>query len=341
MTDVAEQVSCPDSGEVRSMNFLQASFDAFDVALSSDPSVFLFGEDIVDPVGGVTKMTKGLSTKFGLDRVRTTPISEQAMIGAAIGAGLAGMRPVVEIMLMDFLGVCLDQVTNHAAKLRYMTGGRTNVPITIRTMVGGGSGNGAQHSQSLESWLTNVPGLKVVCASNPADGKGLLLSSIFDDDPCVVMEMSRVIFHKQKVDVPLGDYRVPIGKATVCRAGSDITIVTWGRVVNDALLAAEELAADGVDAEIIDLRTLVPMDLETVLTSVAKTRRVVVAHAAVQFGGYGAEIASQITEHLFGDLAAPVRRLGAPYAPTPAGPLEADYVPTKDKILAAVRSTVR
>nr|WP_280218366.1 transketolase C-terminal domain-containing protein [Nocardia neocaledoniensis] len=319
------------------MNFLQACSDAFDVALSSDPSVFLLGEDIADPVGGVTKLTKGLSTKFGMDRVRPTPISEQAIIGAAIGAGLAGMRPVAEIMLMDFLGVCLDQLTNHAAKLRYMTGGRTNVPITVRTMVGGGSGNGAQHSQSLESWLTNVPGLKVVCPSNPVDGKGLLLSSIFDDDPCVVMEMSRVIFHKQKMDVPLGDYRVPIGKAKICRPGSDATIICWGRTVNDALLAAEDLAAQQIQAEIIDLRTLVPLDLETILASVSKTKRVVVAHAAVQFGGYGAEIASQITEHLFGDLAGPVVRLGAPYAPTPAGPLEADYVPTAEKIAAAVR----
>ncbi|MEU1957292.1 alpha-ketoacid dehydrogenase subunit beta [Nocardia rhamnosiphila] len=324
----------------RQMNFLQACSDAFDVALSSDPSVFLLGEDIADPVGGVTKLTKGLSTKFGLDRVRPTPISEQAIIGAAIGAGLAGMRPVAEIMLMDFLGVCLDQLTNHAAKLRYMTGGRTNVPITIRTMVGGGSGNGAQHSQSLESWLTNVPGLKVVCPSNPIDGKGLLLSSIFDDDPCVVMEMSRVIFHKQKMDVPLGDYRVPIGKAKVRRSGADATIITWGRTVNDALLASEDLAAQGIEVEIIDLRTLVPLDLETILTSVAKTKRVVVAHAAVQFGGYGAEIASQITERLFGELAGPVVRLGAPYAPTPAGPLEAEYVPTSEKITAAVRGVL-
>ncbi len=324
-------------GQTRPMNFMQAYADAFDFALSSDPTVFLLGEDIADPVGGVTKLTKGLSTKFGLDRVRPTPISEQAMIGAAIGAGLAGMRPVVEIMLMDFLGVCLDQLTNHAAKLRYMTGGRTNVPITIRTMVGGGSGNGAQHSQSLESWLVNVPGLKVVCASNPLDGKGLLLSSIFDDDPCVVMEMSRVIFHKQAADVPVGDYRVPIGKASIRRAGSDVSIISWGRVVNEAMVAAEELAGQGIQAEIIDLRTLVPLDVETVIDSVARTGRAVVAHAAVKFGGFGAEIASQLTEHLFGELKAPVVRLGAPYAPTPAGPLEADYVPTAARIAAAVR----
>jgi pyruvate/2-oxoglutarate/acetoin dehydrogenase E1 component len=323
------------------MNFLQAYGDAFDFALSSDPGVFLLGEDIADPVGGVTKLTKGLSTKFGLDRVRPTPISEQAMIGAAIGASLAGMRPVVEIMLMDFFAVCLDQIANHAAKLRYMTGGRTNVPITIRTMVGGGSGNGAQHSQSLESWLVNVPGLKVVCPSNPLDGKGLLLSSIFDDDPCVVMEMSRVIFHKQKMDVPLGDYRVPIGQASVRRSGPDISIISWGRVVNEALTAADELAAEGIAAEVIDLRTLVPLDMATIAGSVAKTGRAVIAHAAVQFGGFGGEIASQLTERLFGELKAPVVRLGAPYAPTPAGPLEADYVPTASRIAATVRAQLR
>ncbi len=341
MTQLTAAAEPARTAETRTMNFLQACGDAFDFALSSDPSVFLLGEDIADPVGGVTKLTKGLSSKFGLDRVRPTPISEQAMMGAAIGSALAGMRPVLEIMLMDFLGVCLDQLTNHAAKLRYMTGGRTNVPITVRTMVGGGSGNGAQHSQSLESWLTNVPGLKVVCASNPLDAKGLLLSSIFDDDPCVVMEMSRVIFHKQKMDVPVGDYRVPIGQARIAREGADVTIISWGRVVNEALPAAEELAREGIDAEVIDLRTLVPLDLPTILDSVSKTRRAVVAHAAVQFGGYGAEIASQITEHLFGELSGPVLRLGAPYAPTPAGPLEADYVPTTAKIVAAVRKAVQ
>jgi pyruvate/2-oxoglutarate/acetoin dehydrogenase E1 component len=341
MTQLATGHAGLDAVATRPMNFLQAYSDAFDFALSSDPGVFLLGEDIADPVGGVTKLTKGLSTKFGLDRVRPTPISEQAMIGASIGASLAGMRPVVEIMLMDFFAVCLDQIANHAAKLRYMTGGRTNVPITIRTMVGGGSGNGAQHSQSLESWLVNVPGLKVVCPSNPLDGKGLLLSSIFDDDPCVVMEMSRVIFHKQKMDVPLGDYRVPIGQASVRRSGADISIISWGRIVNEALTAADELADEGIAAEVIDLRTLVPLDIATITESVAKTGRAVVAHAAVQFGGFGGEIASQLTERLFGELKAPVVRLGAPYAPTPAGPLEADYVPTASRIAATVRAQLR
>ncbi|KAA9164081.1 alpha-ketoacid dehydrogenase subunit beta [Amycolatopsis acidicola] len=319
------------------MNFIEASHDALEYALASDPSVFLLGEDIHDPIGGVTKMTKGLSTKYGLERVRPTPIAEQAIVGAAVGAALAGMRPVGEIMLMDFFAVCLDQVTNHAAKLRYMTGGRTNVPITLRTMVGGGNGTGAQHSQSLEAWLAHTPGMKVVCASNPLDAKGLLLSSIFDDDPCVVMEMSRVIFHRQKNEVPLGDYRVPLGKARIARPGSDVTIVSWGRVLNESLLAADALAEDGVSAEVIDLRTLVPLDITTVLESAAKTRRVVVAHAAVEFGGFGAEIASQVNEELFGELLAPVRRVGAPFAPTPGGPLEAHYVPDAKRAAETVR----
>jgi pyruvate/2-oxoglutarate/acetoin dehydrogenase E1 component len=317
------------------MSFSQAYRDALAFALESDPSVVLLGEDIADPAGGVTKLLRGLSTRFGVQRVRSTPISEQAIVGAAIGASLGGMRPVAEIMLMDFLGVCLDQLANHAAKLRYMTGGRSHVPITIRTMVGGGGSNGAQHSQSLESWLTNVPGMKVVCPSNPLDGKGLLLSSIFDDDPCIIMEMSRVIFHPQKMVVPRGDYRVPLGVAEVRRAGTDVTIVSWGRTLNDALIAADELAELSVSAEVIDLRSLVPLDIQTVLTSAAKTTRVLVVHAGVQFAGFGAEIASQVTENLFDTLSCPVRRLGAPYAPTPAGPLEASYVPTASTITSA------
>ncbi|WP_230989921.1 alpha-ketoacid dehydrogenase subunit beta [Rhodococcus oxybenzonivorans] len=324
--------------QFQEMNFQQACLDAFDYALSTDPSVFMLGEDIADPAGGVFKMTKGLSTKFGTERVRATPIAEQALIGTAIGAGLAGMRPIVEIMLMDFFGVAMDQIANHAAKLRYMSGGRTAVPITIRTVVGAGRGNmGAQHSQSLEAWLANVPGLKVVCASNPLDAKGLLLSSIYDEDPCVVMEMSRVVFDPQKRDVPVGDYRVPLGRASIARPGADLSIITYGRAVLDALEAAEALAAEGVDVEVVDLRSLVPLDISTVLQSVAKTKRAIVAHAAVQFGGFGAEVSSQIHEELLGELHKPVRRLGAPYAPTPGGPLEAQYVPDAARMIQAAR----
>jgi pyruvate dehydrogenase E1 component beta subunit len=323
------------------MNFMEASHDAFDVALSSDPTVFMLGEDIMDPIGGVTKITKGLSTKYGLDRIRPTPISEQAIIGAAIGAALAGMRPIAEIMLMDFLGVCLDQIANHAAKLRYMTGGRTNVPMTIRTLVGGGNRNGAQHSQSLEMWLAHVPGLKVVCASTPTDAKGLMLSSIFDDDPVVVMEVGRIIFNKAREDVSLGDFRIPLGKAKVSRTGSDVTLVGWGRTALDALACAEELAGKGISVEVVDLRTIVPVDMPTVLESVARTRRLAIAHAAVEFGGFGAEIASQVHKEMFGQLAAPVLRMGAPYAPTPTGPLEAAYIPGVERMVREVRQLVQ
>lgn len=322
----------------RVMNFQQACWDGFDYALGADPAVMLLGEDIADPSGGVFKMTKGLSTKFGTDRVRNTPIAEQAIVGAAIGAGLAGLRPVAEIMLMDFFGVAMDQIANHAAKLRYMSGGRTHVPITLRTVVGAGRGNmGSQHSQSLESWLVHVPGLKVVCASNPADAKGLLLSSIFDDDPCVVMEMSRVMFDPQKHHVPEGDYRVRLGSARIARPGTHLSIITYGRAVLDSLEAATALAEEGIDVEVVDLRSLVPLDITTVLDSVAKTGNAIVAHAAVTFGGFGAEIAGQIHEHLHGQLRKPVRRIGAPYAPTPCGPLEAHYAPDAARIAETAR----
>jgi acetoin:2,6-dichlorophenolindophenol oxidoreductase subunit beta len=319
----------------RALNFVGALNDALDVALGLDPTVFLLGEDIADPIGGVAKVTNGLSTKYGPDRVRATPISEQAIVGAAIGAGLAGLRPVAEIMLMDFFAVCMDQVANHAAKLRYMSGGRTNVPITLRTLVGGGA-FGAQHSQSLEGWLMNTPGIKIACPSTPLDAKGLLLSCIFDDDPCVFMESARLMRGGDTVDVPAGDHRVPLGEADVKRDGSDITLITWGRIVPEALAAAEALHAHGTSVEVVDLRCLVPLDLPTVLTSVAKTKLAVVAQAGVAFAGPCAEIASLVTEHLFGELEAPVVRLGAPAVPFPAGPIGAHVVPTAAQISHAV-----
>jgi pyruvate/2-oxoglutarate/acetoin dehydrogenase E1 component len=321
--------------DTQALGFVAALNDALDVALGLDPEVVLIGEDIADPIGGVAKVTNGLSTKYGTDRVRATPISEQAIVGAAIGAGLAGMRPVAEIMLMDFLAVCMDQVANHAAKLRYMTGGRTNVPITLRSMVGGGA-LGAQHSQSLEAWLMTTPGIKVVCPSGPLDAKGLLLSCIFDDDPCFFLESARLMRGGEPADVPRGDFRIPLGRAELKRAGDDVTVISWGRLVPEALAAADTLAERGISAEVVDLRSLVPLDLPTVLRSVSKTRRAVVVQAGVQFAGPSAEIASLITEELFGDLAAPVRRLGAPFVPFPAGPIGAGVVPTAPHIVDAV-----
>lgn len=316
--------------------FSDAVCQALELAMEADPSVLLLGEDIEDPIGGVMKGTRGLSTKYGRERVRNTPISEQAIVGAAIGASLAGMRPVAEIMLMDFFAVAMDQVANHAAKLRYMSGGRTNVPITIRTSVGGGRQFGAQHSQSLEAWLMHVPGLKVVVPSTPQDAKGLLTTCIFDDDPCIVMETMSLLFTRGPL--PPGRYGIPLGTAEVKRPGSDLTIVTWGWQVPESLAAAEVLAAEGAEVEVIDLRTLVPYDLDAVLSSVARTKRLLVVHAATRFAGPGAEIAATVSHELFGDLACPVERLGAVYSPVPyATELETLHYPERGRIAETVR----
>lgn len=324
-------------GDTETMTFCAAVNHTLDLALGADERVFLMGEDIHDPAGGVVKATAGLSTKYGLDRVRPTPISEQAIVGAAIGASLAGMRPVAEIMINDFLAVCMDQVANHAAKLRYMSGGRTNVPITIRTLTAGNVGSfGAQHSQSLEAWLTHVPGLKVVFASTPADAKGLLTSCIEDNDPCVFFESMRLYFTPGQV--PTGHYTIPLGLADVKREGSDLTILSWGWALAEALAAAEQLAEDGVNAEVIDLRSLVPLDRQTILSSVAKTRRALVTHSAVQFCGFGAELAALIDGELHGDLAAPVARVGAKYSPIAFSQnLEALHFPNAAAIYQAAR----
>jgi 2-oxoisovalerate dehydrogenase E1 component len=328
--------SIADAGK-RNLTFSQAVNEALDLALTRDPRVVLFGEDIADPAGGVLKVTYGLSTKHGRHRVRPTPISEQAIIGAGIGAALAGMRPVPEIMINDFLMVCMDQVANHAAKLRYMSGGRTNVPMTIRTVTAGFVGSfGAQHSQSLEAWLAHSPGLKVVYPSSPYDAKGLLLECIDDEDPCVFIESARLYF--TPAPVPEGEYRVPLGVADIKRAGKDLTIIAWGWPVADALAVAGKLAKDGIEAEVLDPRTLVPLDKEAIVKSVAKTRRALVVHAAVEFGGFGAEIAALIHSRLHGELAAPVARVGGAYSSIPfAQSLESLHFPTQDRIEKAAR----
>jgi acetoin:2,6-dichlorophenolindophenol oxidoreductase subunit beta len=310
---------------------------ALDLALASDPSVILLGEDVADPAGGALKVTRGLSTKHGVARVRDTPISETAIVGAAIGAALDGIRPVAEIMFMDFLMVCMDQVANHAAKLRYMSGGRTGVPITIRTVVAAGRSFGAQHSQSLEGWLMHMPGINVVCPSTPADAKGLLTACIEDDDPCVFMETLALL--GVRGEVPEGRHVVPLGSAAVRRPGSDVTVIAWGLTVGPALAAADELAGEGVEVEVLDLRSLAPLDRSSILESVARTGRAVVAHSAVGVAGPGAELAAMITEELWGTLAKPVVRLGAAAAPVPFAPeLEALYYPTTASISAAVRA---
>jgi pyruvate dehydrogenase E1 component beta subunit len=306
-------------------------------ALAADPTVLLLGEDLADPGGGISQVTKGLSTTFGTDRVRDTPISEAAIVGAAVGAAVSGLRPVAELMIMDFISIALDQLVNHAAKARYMSGGLLSVPLTLRTAVFGGIGSGATHSQTLEAWLAHIPGLKVVVPSTPADAKGLLTSCIFDDDPCVFVE--NVALYGTRGPVPTGDHRVPLGRAAVVRPGRDVTLVAYGRTVRDALAAAEQLAAEGIEVEVVDLRSLVPFDAETVLASAARTRRVVVAHHATRFAGFGAEVAAVIGEELFGTLEAPVRRVGAAFAPIgSAAVLEAAVMPSAASLVAAVRS---
>ena len=323
------------------ISFTQAINQALDEAMAADPNVILLGEDVADEQGGgVFKASAGLSTKHGVARVRSTPISEQAIMGAAVGAAITGMRPVAEIMFMNFLTVCMDQIVNHAAKLRFMSCGRTSVPLTIRCGTGAGVGFGGQHSDMLEAWFAHVPGMKVVTASNPADAKGLLLSAIEDDDPTLFIE--NVAMYAAQGAPPAPGYRVPLGKAAVRRTGDDVTLITYGRPVLAADAIAERLAAEGIGVEVIDLRTIAPFDEETVLTSVAKTGRAVVLHEAVKAFGVGAEISSRIHEELFGQLKAPVRRVGSKYAPVPfSPPLEQAFLYSDDEITQAIRSTLR
>ncbi|MBP1823324.1 pyruvate dehydrogenase E1 component beta subunit [Mycobacterium sp. OAE908] len=314
---------------------------ALDLAMEKDPTVFLLGEDISDPTGGgVYKATQGLSSKHGEHRVRATPISEQAILGAAIGAAVAGMRPVAEIMMMDFLTVCMDQLVNHAAKLRYMSGGQTGVPLTVRCSAGAGLQFGAQHSTMLESWLIHVPGLKVAIPSCAADAKGLLSACIFDDDPCVHIEQTVNYFVPGLV--PSGEHVIPLGKADIKRPGADVSLISYGNEVNLCLQAAENLKAEGVDAEVVDLRTLVPLDERAVLESVAKTKRAVVVHQAVRRGGFGAELSALITENLMGELQAPPVRVASPNSPVPyAMELEQAFVPQVDSIIDGVRRVLK
>ncbi len=308
---------------------------ALSEALAADPDVLLIGEDLADPGGGISQVTKGLSTRFGTDRVRDTPISEVAIVGAAVGAAIAGMRPVAELMIMDFVSIALDQLVNHAAKARFMSGGLLSVPLTLRTAVFGDR-SGATHSQSLEAWLAHIPGLKVAVPSTPADAKGLLTSCIFDDDPCVLVE--NVALYGSTGPVPDGDHRVPFGVADVKRGGNDVTIVTYGRTVRDALGAAELLAGEDIDVEVLDVRSLVPLDTAAILESVGRTRRAVVAHHATRFVGFGAEVASLINEELFGTLEAPVIRIGACFAPIGSAPtLEAAVMPSVATMADAAR----
>ena len=323
----------------RKMTMKEALNLALDQALAKSERVFLLGEDIADPGGGIVGVTAGLSTKYGHDRVLDTPISEAAIVGTAIGAALDGRIPVAEIMIMDFIGIAIDQIANHAAKMRYMTGGRTTSPITVRVAVLSGMGTGATHSQSLEGWFMGIPGLKVVIPSSPADAKGLLTTAIFDEDPVLFVETVKLLGIRGVV--PVDEYSIPFGQANIVRPGTDVTIVTYGRGVPDSVTAAAQLEAEGISAEVIDLRTLVPLDTSTILESVRRTRRAVVVTHAVRFGGPSAEISALINENLIYELAAPVARVGAPFTPIPsASVLEAAHAPDPQRIAEAVRHTL-
>jgi pyruvate dehydrogenase E1 component beta subunit len=324
----------------KKINMIQALNMALHQAMTEDASVFVLGEDVADPEeGGIVGVTKGLSTKFGDSRCRSTPIAEQAIVGAAIGAAIVGMRPVAEIMLMNFTTVAMDMIVNHAAKLRFMSGGQTHVPLTIRTATGAGLSVGGQHADYYEAWFAHTPGLKVVMPSNPAEAYGLLLSCIFDDDPCIFVENTLLYFAPGAPPEP--GKRIPLGVANIVHPGNAVTLVCYGPHVAPSLAAARKLGADGISVEVIDLRTIAPWDKATVLASVAKTGRAVITHEAVKPFGVGAEISSVIHEELYGQLKGPVQRLGAPYCPVPySKPLEVAFMTSADTIEAAVRKTL-
>jgi pyruvate dehydrogenase E1 component beta subunit len=285
--------------------------------MSRDERVFVMGEDIARQ-GGIFGQFKGLPQKFGFERVRDTPISETAIVGVGVGAALAGMRPIVDMHFADFITVAMDEVVNQMAKIRYMFGGQCTLPIVLRAPDGIIRSAAAQHSQSLEAWFLHVPGLKVVIPSNPADAKGLLKSAIRSDDPVLYFE-HKALF-AVKGPVPDGDHLVSIGKARIARSGRDLTIVSYSLMLQSVLEAADALSKDGIDVEVIDLRTISPMDNETIFASVKKTKRLIIVHEAVKTGGVGAEIAARVAEEMIDFLDAPIRRLGAPFVPIPFSP---------------------
>ena len=318
------------------MTYAQALNEALREEMRADPCVFLMGEDIGHH-GGIFRVTKDLIDEFGAERVRDTPISESSFVGLGIGAAMAGMRPVVELLFMDFALVAADQIVNQAAKLRYMSGGTVSVPIVVRAQQGGGRGNGAQHSQSFESWLAQVPGLIIVAPSTPADAKGLLKSSIRAGNPVVFIEHK--LLYNIKGDVPEDDYAIPIGKAEIKRDGRDITIVSYSRTLLFALEAAETLSHKGIEAEVIDLRTIEPLDMDTILESVKGTGRLLVVHEAHSNCGLGAEIIARTYEQAADRLILPPRRLGAKHVPIPvAEALENAVLPQPADIVQAVEA---
>lgn len=315
---------------MRQITFSQATLEAMAEEMRRDENIFVMGEDIARQ-GGVFGQFKGLQAEFGSDAVMDTPISETAIIGAAIGAALAGMRPVADMHFADFMGVAMDELYNQMAKIRYMFGGQTIVPMVVRAPDGMTSCGAAQHSQSIEAWFMNIPGVIVVTPSNPADAKGLLKSALRDNNPVIYFENK--ILYKEKGEVPEGEYLIPIGKANVVKEGTDITIISYSIAMKKAYEVAEKLEKEGINAEIIDLRTLVPYDKEAILESVKKTHRLAIIHEAVKQGGVGSEIAAFVAENAMEYLDAPIMRFGAPFTPVPfSPPLEKEYRLDSDKI---------
>ena len=320
---------------MREITYAQAVKEAMCQEMQRDEKVFFMGEDI-GVYGGAFGVSAGMVAEFGEDRVRDTPISEAAIIGAAVGAACTGMRPIAELMFSDFAAVAMDQIVNQAAKMRYQFGGQAKVPMVIRTPAGSGTGAAAQHSQSPEAWFCHVPGLKVVVPSTPYDAKGLLVSAIRDDNP--VMFFEQKLLYRQKGPVPEEEYSVPLGVAEVKRVGQDLTIITYGRMLPTCLEVSEKLAQEGIDIEVIDPRTLIPLDKETLVASARKTGKVLIVHEAVQTGGFGGEIYATIGEsEAFFYLDAPIKRLGGLDVPIPYSlELEKEVVPTVDSITQAV-----
>jgi acetoin:2,6-dichlorophenolindophenol oxidoreductase subunit beta len=320
------------------LTYREAVRDGIAQAMRADDSVFIMGEDIAE-MGGSMGVTQGLLDEFGPERVRNTPISEAAIVGSGIGAAMAGMRPIVEIMYEDFLTLSLEQIVNQAAKHRYMSGGQVKVPLTIRTQGGAGWSPGAQHAQQLEAWLVHIPGLKVAFPSTPEDVRGILWTAIHDDNPVIVFEHR--LLYPVKGDVPEKLEPIPLGKARTMREGADVTVIATGPLVHRSLDAAEQAQEEGISVEVIDPRTLQPLDEDALVASVQKTNRVVVAHEAVTRMGFGAEVAAVLQYKAFDYLDAPIERVGAKFAPLPFAPvMEQFVVPNAADVLAAIKRTV-
>jgi pyruvate/2-oxoglutarate/acetoin dehydrogenase E1 component len=321
------------------LSYREAVRDAMSQAMRRDDEVFIMGEDIAE-MGGSMGVTQGMLAEFGPDRVRNTPISEMALVGSGMGAAIMGMRPIVEVMYEDFLTLAMEQLVNQAAKHRYMSGGQVKVPLTVRTQGGAGWSPGAQHAQQVEAWFVHVPGLKVVYPATATDVRGLLWSAIYDDNPVVFFEHRTL--YPLKEDVPDELEPIPLGQARIHREGSDVTVVAIGRLVHEALKAAEEADTEGISVEVLDPRTLQPLDEQAIIESVKKTNRCVVTHEAITRMGFGAEVTAIVQEQAFDWLDAPIERVGAKFAPLPfAPPMEQYIVPHAEDVLNAIRRTTQ